>query len=177
MAHSGVLQGREVILRRRDGSTVTCLQNSALIRDTGGRVSRQQGTFVDITERRSMEQRLHRQQEFARRLMDCFPDLVVRLLRIGTAAAPSSVRALGNCWDTRRRNWWVIAWPSTWMPAIAWTSWPGSEGIRSSDGAESGVIDVQVERRNGEMRLFRTTASPLLSESGEVEGMIVSMSD
>ena len=47
------------------------------IRDTAGRVRRHQGTLVDITERREMEQRLHREQEFARRLVESFPDLVV----------------------------------------------------------------------------------------------------
>jgi PAS domain S-box-containing protein len=175
MAHSGVLQGREVILRRRDGSTITCLQNSALIRDTGGRVSRQQGTFVDITARRSMEQQLHRQQEFARRLMDCFPDLVVALDRDGccTFVSPRSQELLGYAPEELVGH----RLAEHLDPRDRADIMARLEGIRSSDGTESGVIDVQVERRNGEMRLFRTTASPLSSESGEVEGMIVSMSD
>jgi signal transduction histidine kinase len=51
------------------------------------------------------------------------------------------------------------------------------ESIRSSAGGEAASMDVLLEARNGEMRLFRTTASPLLSESAEVEGLIVSMRD
>ena len=176
MAYSGILQGREVALRRRDGSTVTCLQNSALIRDTGGRVSRQQGTFVDIGERRLMEHRLHQQQEFARRLIDCFPDLVVALDRDGrcTFVSPRAQELLGYApgelvghrlaeyLDPRDR--------AELMGRL--------EGIRDEAGGEAGgAIDVLVERRNGETRLFRTTASPLASQSGETEGMIVSMRD
>jgi two-component system NtrC family sensor kinase len=38
-------------------------------------------------------------------------------------------------------------------------------------------MDILLESRKGEMRLFRTTASPLFSQSGEVEGMIASMHD
>src|SRR5256886_10031585 len=34
---------------------------------------------MDITERREMEHRLHQQQEFARRLVDNFPDLILVL--------------------------------------------------------------------------------------------------
>ena len=175
MAHSGMLQGREVTLRRRDGSTLTCLHNSAVIRDTGGRVSRQQGTFVDITERREMEHQLHRQQEFARRLIDCFPDLVVALDRDGrcTFASPRSKELLGLApeelvghrlaerLDPRDRAELVARF----------------EAICSSSGGNEGMMDVLIENRSGEMRLFRTTASPLFSESGEAEGMIASMRD
>ncbi len=56
LALSGSIHGQEVTLRRRDGSTVICLHAAALIRDTAGRVRRHQGTLVDITERRAMEQ-------------------------------------------------------------------------------------------------------------------------
>jgi PAS domain S-box-containing protein len=56
-----------------------------------------QGTFVDVTEQREMERRLHREQEFARRLMDSFPDLVVALDTESryTFASPQIFDALG----------------------------------------------------------------------------------
>ena len=53
---------------------------------------RHQGTLIDITERRDMEQRLHREQEFARRLVESFPDLV-RRRSIAKAATPLSALA------------------------------------------------------------------------------------
>jgi two-component system NtrC family sensor kinase len=176
MGPSGTLLGREVTLLRRDGSTITCLHNAAIIRDTGGQISRLQGTFVDVTARREMERRLHQQQEFARRLVDCFPDLVVALDGDGRCTFVSQRcrellgfepeelvgRRLAEHLDSRDRADLVSR----------------LEAIRSS--AESGQgasVDVLLEGRNGEMRLFRTTASPLLSESGQVEGMIASMRD
>ncbi len=76
---------------------LAALHASALIRDTAGRVRRRQGTLVDITERRQMETRLQREQEFARRLVESFPDLVIALDREGryTFVSPRSTELLG----------------------------------------------------------------------------------
>jgi len=76
----GFLRAREVTLKhRQDSREVVALHTTAVIRDPAGKFVRYQGTFVDVTEQREMERRLHREQEFARRLMDSFPDLVVTL--------------------------------------------------------------------------------------------------
>jgi PAS domain S-box-containing protein len=175
MTSSGTLQGREIVLRGRDGSAITCLHNAAVIRDAGGKISRLQGTFVNITARREVERRLHQQQEFARRLVGCFPDLVVALDADGrctfvsprckelTGFKPEEMvgRRLAERLDPRDRAEFESRF----------------DAIRASAGGEGPIMDVLLESRNGEMRLFRTTASPLLSESGEVEGTIVSMRD
>src|SRR6202035_1831789 len=76
----GFLRAREVILKhRKDSREIIAMHTTAVIRDPSGKFVRYQGTFVDVTEQREMERRLHREQEFARRLMDSFPDLVVTL--------------------------------------------------------------------------------------------------
>src|SRR5258708_19644908 len=58
---------------------MVCLNTATAVRDNGGHVVRYQGAVMDITERREMERRLHQQQEFARRLVDNFPDLILVL--------------------------------------------------------------------------------------------------
>src|SRR6202030_2982161 len=89
--------GHEAMLRRSDGSALTALHASALIRDTAGRVRRRQGTLVDISERRQIETRLQREQEFARRLVESFPDLVIAADREGrySFVSPRSRELLG----------------------------------------------------------------------------------
>src|ERR1700674_3495259 len=77
--HQSMLQGREVTLIRKDGTSIVCLNTAAAVRDNAGHVVRYQGAVMDITERREMERRLHQQQEFARRLVDSFPDLILVL--------------------------------------------------------------------------------------------------
>src|SRR5437016_2287479 len=74
-----MVQGREITLLRKDGTSIVCLNTIAAVRDNGGKVVRYQGAVMDITERREMEHRLHQQQEFARRLVDNFPDLILVL--------------------------------------------------------------------------------------------------
>src|SRR5260221_13593657 len=72
-----MIQGREITLIRQDGTSIVCLNTAAAVRDNAGRVLRYQGALMDITERREMVRRLHQQQEFARRLVDNFPDLIL----------------------------------------------------------------------------------------------------
>jgi PAS domain S-box-containing protein len=72
-------QGRELTLLRKDGSPIICLNTATAVRDTSGRVIRYQGSLMDITARREMERQLHKEQEFARRLVDNFPDLILVL--------------------------------------------------------------------------------------------------
>src|SRR5437763_15800437 len=74
-----MVQGREITLLRKDGTSIVCLNTIAAVRDNGGKVVRYQGAVMDITGRREMEHRLHQQQEFARRLVDNFPDLILVL--------------------------------------------------------------------------------------------------
>src|SRR5713226_2168099 len=73
------IQSREMTLIRKDGTSIVCLNTATAVRDNTGRVVRYQGALMDITERREMERRLHQQQEFARRLVDNFPDLILVL--------------------------------------------------------------------------------------------------
>jgi two-component system NtrC family sensor kinase len=175
LKRSGTLQGREVTLRRRDGSVVRCLHNAAIIRDTSGKISRLQGTIVDITARREIESRLHRQQEFARRLIDCFPDLVVALDRDGrcTFVSPRCKELLG--FEPQEMIGRRLA--ERLDPRDRADFEDRFDAIRSSGAGEGSVADLLLESRNGEMRLFRTTASPLFNQAGEVEGMIASMHD
>ena len=42
-----------------------------------GKIVRYQGTLVDVTEKRAMERQLRRQEDFRRRLLESFPDLIM----------------------------------------------------------------------------------------------------
>ncbi len=55
-----------------------CVDTSSGVMDAG-RIVRYQGTLVDVTEKRAMEQQLRRQEEFRRHLLESFPDLILVL--------------------------------------------------------------------------------------------------
>jgi len=174
LAQSDILHGHEVLFRRKDGSPLAALHASALVRDTAGRVRRRQGTLVDITERRQIETRLQREQEFARRLVESFPDLVIALDRLGrcTFVSPRSTELLGlspeemigtyfnERLDPQSRNE-VHSFLDTIL----------------SGACSNGNIEFLVRRSDGENRLFRATASPLTDASGIIAGVIAAARD
>ena len=74
---SGSERSRELMLRRKDGTTGTFLDTSRAVWDGAGKIIRYQGTLVDVTERRKMEKALRQQEEFQRYLLESFPDLIL----------------------------------------------------------------------------------------------------
>ena len=174
LAQSDVVYSHEAILRRSDGSALAALHASAQIRDTAGRVRRRQGTLVDITERRQMETRLQREQEFARRLVESFPDLVIALDREGryTFVSPRSTELLGflpeqligTLFSERIE-------PHSRKEVQAFL-----ESILSGQ-CSNGSTEFLIRRNDSETRLFRATASPLMDVAGRIAGVIAAARD
>src|ERR1039457_1153516 len=77
-SQSGRTRTREVRLRRKDGGVAVCVDTSTGVMEAG-KVVRYQGTLVDVTEKRALEHKLHRQEEFRRHLLESFPDLILVL--------------------------------------------------------------------------------------------------
>lgn len=171
----GFLRTREVTLKhRQDGREVVALHTTAVIHDPSGKFVRYQGTFVDVTEQREIERSLHREQEFARRLMDSFPDLVVALDTEAryTFASPQILDALGyrpedligqklgERTDPHDR----VAMLEMFDDLIS--------GRRSN-----GQIEYRTLHKNGTWRSFRASARPLHDETGRTTGIIASARD
>ena len=108
----GFLRAHEITLRhRQEGRDVVAVHTTAAIRDPAGKFVRYQGTFVDVTEQREMERRLHREQEFAGRLMDSFPDLVIALDNRGTVHVCQPADFRHSRFPTRRIDREENGWP------------------------------------------------------------------
>ena len=73
----GVRETREITLRKKDGSPAIFLDSSRAVWDEAGNLVRYQGTLVDVTERRKLERQVAQQEEFRRRLLESFPDLIL----------------------------------------------------------------------------------------------------
>jgi PAS domain S-box-containing protein len=73
----GGVRTREIELRRHDGTPAIFRDSSRAVWDTSGNIIRYQGTLVDVTEKRKMERQLLQQEEFRRRLLESFPDLIL----------------------------------------------------------------------------------------------------
>lgn len=175
LGEKGSVQDREILLQRRDGTKVICLGSGFAIRDSFGRVVRTQGTFVDITERRQIEKRLHQEQEFVRRLIASFPDMIAVLDREGryTYVSPRVQDVLG-------------------LPPQGYIGQTLGARAHEEDQAKVSKMfhDVingretyaQVEFRSrhaadDSWRMLRASAAPLFDSDGKISGVVASARD
>jgi PAS domain S-box-containing protein len=166
--------GREITLRKKNGQPLVCLNTATAIRDSSGKIIRYQGALVDITERREIEKRLYKEQEFARRLVDSFPDLifVVDTQKRYTYVSPRVPEVMGYE-------------PSECVGMIF-----GERTHPDECGAVMGIfedmlkqrrnfasIEIQVKHKLGEWRRLKCNFSPLLDEKNKIEGVVISGRD
>jgi len=167
-------QGREVNLLRRDGTFLVCLNTASAVRDTAGHVIRYQGSVLDITARREMERRLHQQQEFARRLVDNFPDLilVVDAKSHYNFVSPRCKEILGyEVSEAAHMEFGGRTHPED-LPALM-TLFSDILAGRQAVGS----LEVRVRHKNGDWRRIRFNFSPLSDETGKIEGVVLSGRD
>ena len=174
-ADLGFLRAHEVTLKHsKDGREVVAVHTTAAIRDPAGKFVRYQGTFVDVTEQREMERRLHREQEFAGRLMDSFPDLVVALDTDGryTFVSPQILDILGF----RPEELIGKRMGGRTDPADRIAMLEMFDDLISKRLSE-GQIEYRTQHKNGAWRVFRASARPLHDETGRITGVIASARD
>jgi len=171
----GFLRAHEVTLQHREeGRDVVAVHTTAAIRDPAGKFVRYQGTFVDVTEQREMERRLHREQEFAGRLMDSFPDLVIALDTDGryTFVSPQIFDILGF----RPEELVGKRMGGRTDPADRTAMVEMFDDLIFNRLSE-GQIEYRTQHKNGAWRVFRASARPLHDEAGRITGVIASARD
>ncbi len=174
LEETGVIQNNEVVFRRKDGRRIHCLSSGFAIRDAAGKPLRLQGTLVDITERREIEERLHQEREFGRRLVECFPDMIAVLDsqsvftfvsdRVKEVLGLSPEQYLGQPLGGR-------AHPDD-REDLARTIKDVIQGRERYAQVES-----RVRHADGSWRILRATASPLSGVKGEIIGAVASVRD
>jgi len=174
LEEQGRMVGQEIVLRRKDGKTITCLDSATLVRDASGQPVRYQGTLVDISARREMERSLHEQQEFARRLIESFPDLIVVLdrdckftfvsnrIRDVLGLVPSDL--IGQRYGQR-------AHPEDRASLDRLV-----DGIISGEKAND-TLEYRSQHTDSTWRMLRATAAPIANPDGTIGGMVASLRD
>jgi len=167
-------EAREITLARKDGSTIICLNTASAIRDASGEVIRYQGSLTDITERRSIERRLHRQQEFASRLVDSFPDLILVVDAVGkyTFVSPRVREVLG--YEPEETSDMELGGRTHPDERLALATVYGNV---LSGKEVFASLELRVRHKDGEWRRLRCHFSPLANERGQIEGVVMSCRD
>jgi two-component system NtrC family sensor kinase len=167
-------QGHEITLLRKDGSPIVCLNTATAVRDTSGRVIRYQGSVLDVTARRQMERQLHKEQEFARRLVDSFPDLI---LVVDTDLHYTFVSP--RCKE-------VLGYDLSETAVMKFGERTHAEDLPLLLGLFADVLagrqtyaslEMRVRHKLGEWRRIRFNFSPLADETGKIEGVVLSGRD
>jgi PAS domain S-box-containing protein len=170
----GSIQDREVALRRKDGTQITCLASGFAIRDTFGRIVRVQGTLVDITERREIENRLRQEQDFIRRLIASFPDMIGVFDRDGrfTYISQRVQDVLGASPEEFVGEEFGGRAHSEDRPRL-------TEMFRRLTSGEIpyAQVEYRAQHADGSWRMLRASAGPLFDAAGKITGVVASARD
>ncbi len=168
----GGVRAREITLRRKDGSAAVFLESSRAVWDAGGKLIRYQGTLVDVTERRKLERQLLQQEEFRRRLLESFPDLilVIDLAERYTFVSSRVQDLLGyEPQDLVGKKISDIRDHSSELTMLY-------QDVASSKRAV-GSAEYGARHRDGSWRTMRAAASQFFDADGKLAGVIVSVRD
>src|SRR5580700_7738334 len=168
----GGVRAREITLRKKDGTPAVFLESSRAVWDAAGKLIRYQGTLVDVTERRKLERQLLGQEEFRRRLLESFPDLILVVdLQERYTFVSSRVRDLLG-YQPEDLVGKKISETEDHSPELAALYRDVSSGIRIFGAAEYGA-----RHRDGSWRTMRASASQFFDADGRIGGVIVSVRD
>ncbi len=168
----GGVRAREITLRKKDGAAAVFLESSRAVWDASGRLIRYQGTLVDITERRKLERQLLQQEEFRRRLLESFPDLILVVdLEERYTFVSSRVRDLlgYQSEDLLGKKISELQYHSPELATLY-------RDVASS-ALVFGSAEYSARHRDGTWRTMRASASQFFDADSKPAGVIVSVRD
>ncbi len=168
----GGVRAREIMLRKKDGSPAVFLESSRAVWDAAGKLIRYQGTLIDVTERRELERQLLQQEEFRRRLLESFPDLILVVdLEERYTFVSSRVRDVLGCQSEDLMSKKISESPAQSPELLALYN-DVVAGNRAFGSAEYGV-----RRSDGSGRTMRASASQFSDADSKLAGVIISIRD
>jgi PAS domain S-box-containing protein len=168
----GGVRAREIALRKKDGTEAVFLESSRAVWDAAGNLIRYQGTLVDVTERRKLERQLLQQEEFRRRLLESFPDLILVVdLQEQYTFANSRVRDLLG-YQPEELLGKKISETEDHSPELAALYHDVVSGTHGFETAE-----YSARHRDGSWRTMRASASQFFDADAKLGGAIISVRD
>jgi len=170
-SQTGSTRTREIRIKRRDGSAAVCVDTSTGVMEAG-RIVRYQGTLVDVTEKRTMERQLRRQEEFRRHLLESFPDLILVLdLKATYTFVSSRIRDLLGYGPEQLMGKKIeeVTDNSPELVALYRSVANGQQALATSE--------YGARHQDSTWRTMLGTASPLLDTEGKPAGVIISVRD
>ncbi len=172
IAKRGALRNYEETLRRKDGSLLHTLQNISAVRDKQGGVVQIRGLMLDVTEQRMFQSQLQRERDFNQKILNTTQSMILVLDTAGLISYANR-----RCYETGYLEEEMIG-----HRLVDWVEAPHRKDFEAAlqttaNGQQVENLELRVRRSDASMGHFSISLSPMRDESGQVNSVVVVMTD
>ncbi|MGE5205085.1 MAG: PAS domain S-box protein, partial [Chlamydiota bacterium] len=173
MEETGVVRNYEETLRRKDGAPIHTLQNAFAVRDAQGGITQFRGLILDITELKNSQAELQRERDFNLKILNNTQSII-----LVTDTAGQVTYANRRWYESGAYN------PQQWLgQPLAEMVVPGRRAALEAAlqatlaGQQVDNLELPITRADGRAGQFSVNLSPMRDEQGEVNSIVVVMTD
>ena len=172
MEKDGHLRNFEATLRRKDGSPIYVLINAFGMYDNLGRLLQVRGLMLDVTGLRTYQSELQRERDFSGKILSNTQSLIL-------VADTAGLISYAN------RRWYeagfeqreLLGRPLLELAAPGYVR-PLSDALQAIlRGGQVDNLELQIMRGNGQAGQFSVNLSPMRDEQGNINSIVVVMTD
>jgi len=169
---AGILRNYEVVMRRKDASTIHTLQNILAVRNAQGKVVQYRGLMLDVTEQKTYQAQLQRERDFNRKILNNTASMILVLDTAGLVSYANR-----RCFETGYTEPDLLGRPLTDLV-------PPPARRRLKEALELALhgrlmdnFEIPVLRPDGKTGQFSVNLSPMRGEQGTVDSIVAVMTD
>jgi two-component system NtrC family sensor kinase len=172
MAKDGHLRNFEATLRRKDGSPIYVLINAFGMYDNLGRLVQIRGLMLDVTGVHTYQSELHRERDFSGKILSNTQSFI---LVADTAGLVSYANRRWFEAGFEQRE--LLGRPLLELAAPGYVR-PLADALQATmRGGQVDNLELQIMRGNGHVGQFSVNLSPMRDEQGNINSIVVVMTD
>ncbi len=169
----GYVRNYEVQLRRRDGTFVHMLENAFVVRDAQGKVLQYRGVLLDITEVKNFQAQLQRERDFSGKILNNTQTMIMVADTAGLISYANRRCYEGGAFEQES----LVGNRLERIIAVAHMEEFRRSFESSLHGKQVDNLELMIVRGNGSQGKFSVNLSPMRDESGDVNSVVVLMTD
>jgi PAS domain S-box-containing protein len=172
IAERGALRNYEETLRRKDGSLLHTMQNISAVRDAQGRVVQIRGLMLDVTDQKMFQSQLQRERDFNQKILNNTQSMILVLDTAGLISYANR-----RCYEAGYLEEEMIG-----HRLVKWVESSHRKDFEAAlqttaNGHQVENLELRVRRSDASMGHFSISLSPMRDEAGQVNSVVVVMTD